>query len=90
MSTLSFGASHGGAPMPAGTDTAVMQEHAQRDAQTVRIGPGHRTGQNVRRAGEDLAGGKPALAAGTQIGPAELGMLASLGLTEVNAYRRVR
>jgi molybdopterin molybdotransferase len=44
----------------------------------------------VRRAGEDLARGQPALRAGRRVGPAELGLLASLGVAEVVVRRRVR
>ncbi|MDD3449055.1 MAG: bifunctional molybdopterin-guanine dinucleotide biosynthesis adaptor protein MobB/molybdopterin molybdotransferase MoeA [Gammaproteobacteria bacterium] len=79
-----------GAMMPAGTDSVVMQEHAERDGDTIRIDGGHRRGQNVRQAGEDLAAGQPALHAGQWIGPAELGLLASLGVAEVRVRRRLR
>jgi molybdopterin molybdotransferase len=44
----------------------------------------------VRLAGEDLARGKPALAAGKRLGPAEIGLLASLGIGEVTVRRRLR
>jgi len=54
-----------GAPIPAGTDTVVMQEQVLRlDDGRVRIGSGQRRGQNVRRAGEDIAAGSAALEAG--------------------------
>lgn len=79
-----------GAALPQGTDTVVMQEHVERRGDTVRIGPGHRLGQNVRRAGEDLARGQVALPAGTRLTPAELGLLASLGRAELQVYRRPR
>lgn len=79
-----------GAPMPAGTDTVVMQEHVQADTKTMRVGAGHRIGQNVRMAGEDLARGSLALAAGKRLTPADLGLLASLGKGEVPVHRRVR
>ena len=52
--------------------------------------PGQRAEQHVRRAGEDLARGKPALAAGKRLGPAEIGLLASLGIGEVRVRRRLR
>ena len=51
---------------------------------------GQKQGQNTRRAGEDLARGAIALPAGKRIGPAELGLLASLGIVEVNVRRRLR
>lgn len=79
-----------GAILPAGADTVVMQEKVQRDSDSVRIGSGEQPGQNVRYAGEDLARGQIALAAGQRIGPAELGLLGSLGLVEVAVRRRLR
>jgi molybdopterin molybdotransferase len=79
-----------GAPIPTGADTVVMQEKAWAAEGTVRIGADNKQGQNVRRAGEDLAVGQHALAAGQRIGPAELGLLGSLGLVEVGVLRRLR
>jgi len=79
-----------GAKMPAGADTVIMQEHTERDGETLRIGAGHRSGQNVRAAGEDLARGKPVLARGKRLGPADIGLLASLGIPEVRVKRRLR
>ncbi len=79
-----------GAAMPEGADTVVMQEHVQREDDTVRIGPDHRTGQNVRQAGEDLAIGQVVLAGGRHVVPADIGVLASLGIAEVKVKRRLR
>ncbi len=83
-----------GAAIPSGADTIVMQEVTRREdgagKDTVLIPPGQRTGQNLRRAGEDLAAGSVALAAGKRCGPAELGLIASLGLGEVTVHRRLR
>jgi molybdopterin molybdotransferase len=80
-----------GAPMPAGTDTVVMQEQAQLiGEELVRIGPGHRPGQNVRQAGEDIAQGDRVLEPGRRLTPADLGVLASLGFSEVSVRRRPR
>jgi molybdopterin molybdotransferase len=79
-----------GAMIPGGCDTIVMQEQAQAEAGTVRIGPGHRRGQNLRRAGEDLRVGHAVLKRGQQVRPAELGLIASLGIPEVAVYRRLR
>lgn len=79
-----------GAVVPQGADTIVMQEHVTaRDGQ-VTIGAGHRKGQNLRRAGEDLAAGQVALRRGALLRPAEIGLVASLGVAEVPAYRRLR
>lgn len=78
-----------GAPMPPGTDTVVMQERATTDGDRVRL-RGAAAGANVRAAGEDIAAGDLALARGTLVRPAELGVLASLGLTEVDVVVRPR
>jgi molybdopterin molybdotransferase len=79
-----------GGMMPVGADTVVMQEHVEREGGTVRIGSGHRCGQNVRVAGEDLAAGQPVFTAGKQLTSADIGVLASLGLGEVCVYRRLK
>ncbi|MEX0730847.1 MAG: gephyrin-like molybdotransferase Glp [Aquisalimonadaceae bacterium] len=79
-----------GAPIPEGADTVVMQEKAERHGDEVRIGADNEPGQNVRPAGEDFARGQRVLPAGKRIGPAELGMLGSLGLVEISVWRRLR
>jgi molybdopterin molybdotransferase len=76
--------------MPQGADTVVMQEQARRNDDTVILAAGQKAGQNVRQAGEDVSAGEVALRAGTQLMPAELGVLASLGVSEVNVRRRPR
>ncbi len=81
-----------GGKLPAGADTVIMQEHVQRDETNNRITitGGHKTGQNVRQAGEDLARGERVFRAGTRLTPADLGMLASMGIAEVAVLRRVK
>lgn len=79
-----------GARLPAGVDTVVMQEVARVEGGRVTLAPGQRAGHNIRRAGEDLHAGQVALAAGRQIRPAELGLVASLGISEVAVRRRLR
>ncbi len=79
-----------GAVMPRGADTVVIQEIVQAEGEQVRIPAGQKQGQNRRLAGEDLAAGKPVLQAGQLIRPAELGLVASLGLAEVTVRRRLR
>jgi molybdopterin molybdotransferase len=79
-----------GAVLPAGADTVVVQEVTRVEEAAVWIPAGQRLGQNTRRAGEDLAHGQVALPAGKQIGPAELGLIASLGIAEVDVKRRLR
>jgi molybdopterin molybdotransferase len=69
-----------------------MQERASEDAGGVRIAAGavSKAGQNRRFAGEDLGAGQVVFGAGQRVRPAELGMLASLGIGEVTVYRRLR
>jgi molybdopterin molybdotransferase len=79
-----------GAVMPAGTDTVVLQEAVRADGTRIAVPSGQKTGQNRRLAGEDLAIGRVAIPAGRVVRPAELGLLASLGLAEVVVRRRPR
>lgn len=79
-----------GAPMPRGTDTVVAQELVETLDDTVQLDTNHRPGQNVRAAGEDLGKGEVALPAGKRLLPAELGLLASLGLDHVSVVRKLR
>jgi molybdopterin molybdotransferase len=79
-----------GAVVPAGSDTVIIQEQAEAHGDDIEIGAGHVAGQNVRNAGEDIAQGELVLAPGRRLNPADLGLLASLGITEVRVYRRLR
>jgi molybdopterin molybdotransferase len=79
-----------GAVMPAGADTVVIQEVVKVEEGAVVIPAGQRLGQNARRAGEDLRAGMAAIAAGKLLRPAEIGIVASLGIAEVSVRRRVR
>ncbi|HTV44717.1 MAG TPA: gephyrin-like molybdotransferase Glp [Stellaceae bacterium] len=79
-----------GAPMPAGADTVLMQEDCVAADGRVRIKPGIRKGANRRHAGEDVARGEIALAAGRRLGPADIGLAAALGHAELPVFRRLR
>ena len=79
-----------GGVVPPGADTIVMQEHTTASGERVTIGGGHRLGQHLRRAGEDLKAGQIALKRGLALRPAEIGLIASLGIGEVAVYRRLR
>jgi molybdopterin molybdotransferase len=79
-----------GAVMPPGCDTVVIQEVVRKENERIVIPPGQKSGQNRRFAGEDLALGKAVLHAGQLVRPAELGLMASLGLAEVSVRRRLR
>ena len=80
-----------GAVMPQGLDTVVPVELCRVQDGLVHIEPGVlRVGENRRRRGEDLSAGQPALRAGRVLRPADLGLLASLGLAQVRVVRRLR
>ena len=79
-----------GGVVPAGMDTIVMQEHVKANGDSVTIGGGHRLNQNLRRAGEDLKAGQVALKRGVLLRPAEIGLIASLGIGEISVYRKLR
>jgi molybdopterin molybdotransferase len=79
-----------GGVMPEGCDTVVIQEHVQTEGDRISFGEGVRRGQNLRYAGEDLKLGQVVFAAGHFVRPADLGLLASLGIAEVKVYRKLR
>lgn len=79
-----------GAPLPAGCDTVVIQERVQRVDDHIRLDSHHQAGDNVRNAGEDVRIGQVVLKAGRRLIPADIGLLASLGLADVSVYRRLR
>lgn len=79
-----------GAVMPAGADTVIMQERVTREDDRITIGAGHKAGQDVRHIGEDMRIGQTVLRAGDYLYPADIGILASLGLTTVTVWRMPR
>ncbi|MFK7963182.1 MAG: gephyrin-like molybdotransferase Glp [Burkholderiaceae bacterium] len=79
-----------GAMMPTGLDTVVPQELVEVSGDTVSIPAGQQTGQHRRHRGEDLTAGKPALLTGKRLTPADIGLIASLGIAELPVNRRVR
>jgi len=79
-----------GAILPDGSDTVVMQEIANVSGDQISIGIDTKPGNNVREAGEDLAIGDLVLEKGMKLTPADIGLLASLGLAEVNVFRKLR
>jgi molybdopterin molybdotransferase len=79
-----------GAPLPDGADTVVRQEDTDEGAETVTIVRDRDVGVNFRRAGEDIRRGATVLTAGMALGPAPLGVLASLAVAQPLVYRRPR
>jgi molybdopterin molybdotransferase len=79
-----------GAPRPVGTDTVALQESTGIVGVEVRIPGGLRAGANRRRAGEDVVAGSLVLDRGDRLGPAEIGVVAELGLASIEVYRPLR
>ncbi|RMH47335.1 MAG: molybdopterin molybdenumtransferase MoeA [Gammaproteobacteria bacterium] len=79
-----------GAAMPDGADAVVMQERVERNGHTIRVVKWPRAGENVRRAGEDMAQGATVLTAGERLSPAKLGVVAAMGYGQVRVFRRLR
>ena len=77
-----------GAVMPPECDTVIAQERVSLQDGYIIIHPGEKPGSNVRAAGEDLQIGSIAIAKGTRIGSAHLGLAASLGFSELPVYRK--
>ncbi len=82
-----------GGAMPQGADTVVMQERAHEEADAACPSRQARSGrqeQNRRFAGEDLKPGQLVFRAGDLVHPAQLGMMASLGIGEITVFRKLR
>jgi molybdopterin molybdotransferase len=79
-----------GAIIPEGVDTVIMQEHVELKNNTVHIDNRHKAGQNIRLAGEDLQQGEEILQTGKFLTPADIGLIASLGIAEIKVKRKLR
>jgi len=79
-----------GAQIANGTDTVIMQEQVQVNGDAISIQSGHSKNENVRHIGEDIKEGDTVLHVGQHLTPAELGVLASLGVAEITVYKKSR
>ncbi|HET8848897.1 MAG TPA: gephyrin-like molybdotransferase Glp [Marinobacter sp.] len=79
-----------GSEIPPGADAVVMQERVERTGDQIVVQAEVRPGQNIRRRGQDLSEGDLALSTGTRIRPQEMGLLGSIGVSEVAVYRPLR
>ncbi|MEC4674816.1 MAG: molybdopterin molybdotransferase MoeA, partial [Nitrospirota bacterium] len=79
-----------GAPVPQGADTVVRVEYTEPGEGTVRIFEPEPQGANIRPMGDDVKLGDCIIARGTQLRPAEIGMLAILGKSFVLVHQRPR
>ncbi len=79
-----------GAPLPQGADGVIPQEEVERDGPVVRVPRPVAPGEYVRPAGEDMRAGEVVLEPGHLVGPAEVGLLATLGYAQLRIFRRPR
>jgi molybdopterin molybdotransferase len=79
-----------GAPLPTGADTVVMQEDVQRDGELVRFPQNTRTGDHVRRRGEDFRAGEQLYAPGRRLSAYDLALLSAAGVAQVSVFARPR
>jgi molybdopterin molybdotransferase len=79
-----------GSVIPPGADTVVRIEDAEERDGGVTVHAPHPPGANIRGAGEDIAPGQVVLRVGTVLGPADLGVLASIGRASVAVHRQPR
>ncbi|MYM83529.1 molybdopterin molybdenumtransferase MoeA [Duganella sp. FT50W] len=79
-----------GAMIPDGADAVVMQEQCELNGDVLTIRHAPKSGEWIRRAGEDIATGSVVLKAGTRLRSQELGLAASIGLAELPVKRKLR
>lgn len=79
-----------GAVIPQGTDTVIMQERTEVSGNRMTILDPPKPQANVRYTGEDLKEGQAVLETGRQLRPADIGLIASLGIGEVSVYRKLK
>ncbi|MCH8055319.1 MAG: molybdopterin molybdotransferase MoeA [Deltaproteobacteria bacterium] len=77
-----------GAPIPRGADTIIRVEYTESRGNEVRITKVSGAGSHTRKAGEDIQKGQTILEKGWILNPADLGLLASIGKSQVRVYRR--
>lgn len=79
-----------GAPTPSNCDAVVMQENCESSGENVTILQMPSPNENIRAAGNDIIVGQKVFSTGHRIQAQDLGVLASLGFTHIEVYRRVR
>jgi len=79
-----------GASVPEGLDVVIMQEHVVLHDNVIEIDASHKAGQNIRKAGEDIQRGQTILHPGKYLTPPDIGLIASLGIAEINVTRKLK
>ena len=75
-----------GAAIPSGADSVVMEEYTEKEGDYVKVYKAVRPGENIQQVGSDIFRGEVILRKGTIISTREIGILASLGISEVEVY----
>ncbi len=78
-----------GSAVPAGVDAVIMQEHVDREGDTITISEKPRKGLNIRNRGEDIAAGDSLMETGDMMTPARVALAASVGAAQVSVYRKL-
>ncbi len=79
-----------GAPVPAGADAVIMQEHVEDDGATLSFDVALKAGENIRKSGEDITRGQVVVKKGSRLRAQELGLAASIGESHLSVKRRLR
>jgi len=79
-----------GAPVPEGADTVIMQEQCEQRGDDVVISDNVNKGDHIRRAGEDITQGSEVMSVGQKIRPQDMGLIASVGVAEIDVYKKIR
>jgi len=79
-----------GAVIPLGADSVEMQERVTTSGESITLNQDVKLGQHIRLAGEDLTANQIVLSKGHKMKPADLGLIASLGISEVSVYRMLK
>jgi molybdopterin molybdotransferase len=79
-----------GAVMPPDADTVVMQEHTSTSGETVSILKLPAAGANIRLMGEDIAVNETVLPTGHRLQAADMGLIASLGIPQIQVFRKLK
>ena len=79
-----------GAPIPEGANCVIMQENCESIEDTVTLKQAIHEFDNIRRAGQDIRENEVILKKGTRLDARHIGLIASIGRTEVNVYRKVK
>jgi molybdopterin molybdotransferase len=76
-----------GAPLPMGADAIVPVEETEEDGHTVIVKAAASRGRHVRPAGDDLSAGSVLVEAGTELGPGEMALLATMGCSPLDVHK---